>query len=162
MAAEQVPIDGLQTFRTQADFDYWLKQVNGDVQFMQFMVEMYKKQQLNDRLNEQRNDKMTHRSRSSSIPSSSPGSLRQQARHLSRLTDKPIALSSIQHQYQLINNQITKTHTDITIVPPSLSACNQTSSTPRRPLDESNSSEFQVQSRTKKSRPHEPTPTVPQ
>ncbi|CAF1382014.1 unnamed protein product, partial [Rotaria sordida] len=59
----------------------------------------------------------------------------------------------------LINNQITKTHTDITIVPPPLSACNQTLSTPRRPLDESNSSEFQVQSRTKKSRPHESTPT---
>ncbi|CAF3857364.1 unnamed protein product [Rotaria sp. Silwood1] len=71
----------------------------------------------------------------------------------------PIVSSSIQHQYQLINNQITKTHTDITIVPPRLSVCNQTSSTPRRPLDESNSSEFQVQSRTKKSRPHEPTPT---
>ncbi|CAF3781294.1 unnamed protein product [Rotaria sp. Silwood1] len=98
-------------------------------------------------------------SRSSSIPSSSPGPLQQQSRHLSRLTDKPIVSSSIQHQYQLINNQITKTHTDITIVPPPLSACNQTSSTPRRPLDESNSSEFQVQSRTKKSRPHEPTPT---
>ncbi|CAF4809355.1 unnamed protein product, partial [Rotaria sp. Silwood1] len=54
----------------------------------------------------------------------------------------------------------TKTHTDITIVPPPLFSCNQTSSTPRRPLDESNScSEFQVQSRTKKSLPHEPTPT---
>ncbi|CAF1482926.1 unnamed protein product, partial [Rotaria sordida] len=130
MASEQVPPDGLQIIRKQADFDYWLKQVNGDVQFLQVVVETYKKQQ---QLNEQRNDKMTHRSRSSSIPSSSssPGSLQQQARHLSRLTDKPIASSSIQHQYQLINNQITKTHTDITIVPPPLSACNQTLSTPR-------------------------------
>ncbi|CAF4428967.1 unnamed protein product, partial [Rotaria sp. Silwood2] len=159
MAAEQVPLDGLQIIRKQADFDYWLKQMNDDVHFMPFMIETYKNQQLNVQLNEQKNDKMTHRSRSSSIPSSSPGPLQQQSRHLSRLTDKPIVSSSIQHQYQLINNQITKTHTDITIVPPPLSACNQTSSTPRRPLDESNSSEFQVQSRTKKSRPHEPTPT---
>ncbi|CAF1477923.1 unnamed protein product [Rotaria sordida] len=102
---------------------------------------------------------MTHRSRSSSIPSSSPGPLQQPVRHLSRLTDKPIASSSIQHQYQLINNQTTKAYTDITIVPPPSTTCNQTSSTPRRPLDESNSSEFQLQSRTKKSRPHEPTPT---
>ncbi|CAF3903350.1 unnamed protein product, partial [Rotaria sp. Silwood1] len=79
MAAEQVPLDGLQTIRKQADFDYWLKQMNGDVHFMQFMIETYKNQQLNVQLNEQRNDKMTHRSRSSSIPSSSPGPLQQQS-----------------------------------------------------------------------------------
>ncbi|CAF2803086.1 unnamed protein product [Rotaria sp. Silwood2] len=157
MAAEQVPPDGLQTIKEQADFDYWLKQMNGDVQFMHFVVETYKKQQLNEQLNEQRNKKMTHRSRSSSIPS--PGPLQQSARHPSRLTDKPITSSSTQHQYQLINNQMTKTHTDITIVPPSLTVCNQTSSTPRRPLDESNSSEFQLQSRTKTSHPYELTPT---
>ncbi|CAF4552080.1 unnamed protein product [Rotaria sp. Silwood2] len=158
MAAEQVPPDGLQTIKEQADFDYWLKQMNGDVQFMHFVVETYKKQQLNEQLNEQRNKKMTHRSRSSSIPS--PGPLQQSARHPSRLTDKPITSSSTQHQYQLINNQMTKTHTDITIVPPSLTVCNQTSSTPRRPLDESNSSEFQLQSRTKTSHPYELTPTL--
>ncbi|CAF2928060.1 unnamed protein product [Rotaria sp. Silwood2] len=131
--------------------------MNGDVQFMHFVVETYKKQQLNEQLNEQRNKKMTHRSRSSSIPS--PGPLQQSVRHLSRLTDKPITSSSTQHQYQLINNQMTKTHTDITTVPPSLTVCNQTSSTPRRPLDESNSSEFQLQSRIKKSRPYELTST---
>ncbi|CAF4200869.1 unnamed protein product, partial [Rotaria sordida] len=119
------------------------------------MMEMYKKQQLN----EQGNKKMIHRSRSSFVLSPSSGPFQQSVRHLPRLTEKPITSSLIQNQYQLINNQMTKTCTDNTIVPPSLTVCNQTSSTPGRPLDESNSSEFQLQSRTKKSRPHEPTPT---
>ncbi|CAF1294491.1 unnamed protein product [Rotaria sp. Silwood1] len=104
---------------------------------------------------------MTHRSLSSSIPSSAPGPTHEPARHLSRLTDKPIASSSSsnQNQYLLINNQTKKTHNN-TIVPPPppLTTCNQISSTPRRPLDESKSPEFQLQNRSKKSRPHEPTP----
>ncbi|CAF4292606.1 unnamed protein product, partial [Rotaria sordida] len=118
------------------------------------MMEMYKKQQLN----EQRNKKMIHRSRSSFVLSSSPGPFQQSVRHLPRLTDKPITSSLIQNRYQLINNQMTKTCTDNTIVLPSLTACNQTSSTLRRLLDESNSFEFQPQSQTKKSSVHEPTP----
>ena len=147
MAEEQVQLNALQSTKDQAEIGFWLKQINGDALFVQHMIELYEKQQLNEQLNEQRHSKMTHRSRASSISSPSTSQFQQPGRHLSRLNDE-ITSSSIQYQHLLINR-----NTNLSKDPPSPTADDQTSSTPRRPLDDSNSSVFQSQRRTKKARP---------
>ncbi|CAF3755707.1 unnamed protein product [Rotaria sp. Silwood1] len=96
---------------------------------------------------------VTHHTLSSSIPSPCPP--QQTTRHLSRLMDKPIISSFTQQKQQLVNIHSTKTSFDNQNAP----LHNKTSSTPRRPLDDSNSPENQFRRHTKKPRPHEPTPT---
>ncbi|CAF4451919.1 unnamed protein product [Rotaria sp. Silwood2] len=153
MAAEQEPSDGFKTINDQSDFHYWQNQMKYDTQFIHFMTEIYKKQQLDLQVREQRNKIVTHHTRSSSIPSPCPP--QQTTRHLSRLMDKPIISPFTQQKQQLVNIHSTKTSFDNQNAP----LHNKTSSTPRRPLDDSNSPENQVRRQVKKPRPHEPTPT---
>src|SRR3990167_5550287 len=106
MADGKITRNCAQKVIDQGDTDFWLKQINNDPHYVQFMIDMYKKQQLTEQGNEQGNIMMTHRPRSSSI-SSSPGTfLHQPERHLSRLMDKPITIPSVIQQQQLINNQV--------------------------------------------------------
>jgi hypothetical protein len=70
--------------------------------------------------------------------------------------DHPISSLPIQQQEQYGQILTTKT----SIVRPKAPFNNQTSSTTRRPLDESGSSEKQSHRQVKKSRPYEPTPST--
>jgi hypothetical protein len=158
MAEEQVQLNRLQLTKDQAESEFWLKQINGDANFVHYMIKQYKNQHLNEQLNEQRNKTMTHRPRSSSISSPSAGPFQPAGRHLSKINDKPITSSSIQDQYQY-QHQLINGNIELSKAPPLTTADGQLSSTPRRPLDDSNSSDFQPKRQTKKARPHEPTPT---
>jgi hypothetical protein len=91
--------------------------MKNDAQFIQFMTGMYKKQQVNLH--------MAHHPRSSSS-----------TRNITQLMNHPISSSPIQQQQQYGQISTTKTST----VRPKALSNNQTSSTPRRALDESGSS----------------------
>jgi hypothetical protein len=124
-----------------------------DVQFINYMTDVYKKQQLDIQICEQRDKNMTHHPRSSSF--SSPIRQQQTTRHLPQLMDNPISSPSTKYQDHNHHNWISKKSTEH----PTAAPHNQTSSTPRRPLEDSGS-EYRSQRQTKKSRPHEPTPTT--
>jgi hypothetical protein len=128
--------EGFQMVNDQSDFNYWHDRMKSDAQFIQFMTEMYKKQQLDLH--------MTHHPRSSSA-----------TRIIPQLMDQPISSSPIQQQQQYGQIRTTKTST----VRPKAPSNNQESSTPRRPLDESGS-ENQYHRQVKKSRPYERTPST--
>jgi hypothetical protein len=137
----------------ESEFNYWHDQMKGDAQFVQYMTELYKKQQLDIHVREPTNRRVTHHPCSPSVSSTQP---RQKAtRHLPQLMDQPISPSPIQVQPQFGHIRTTKTSTGYSKVQPN----SQVSSTPRRPLDESVASEKQSHRQYKKSRPHESTPS---
>jgi hypothetical protein len=145
--------EGIMARNNKPDLDYWRDRMKDDVQFMHYMTDVYKKQQLDIQLHEQREKNMTHHPRSSSF--SSPIRQQQTTRHLPQLMDNPISSPSIKYQDHNRNNWTSKTSTEH----PTAAPYNQTSSTPRRPLEDSGS-EYRFQRQAKKSRPHEPTPAT--
>jgi hypothetical protein len=86
--------EGDLTMNNQLDLDYWHDRMKGDVQFIQYMTEIYKKQQQDIHIREQKNKKVSHRTSSSSFPS--PIRQQQTTRHLPHLMDHPIPSPSIE------------------------------------------------------------------
>jgi len=150
MASMIVPLEGFQTIHDQSEMEYWQNQMKDDDQFIQIMTEIFKKKQLEFQ-REQKNNKMNHHPHSSSI--TLPPQDQESMRHLPRLMDQPVMLSDSQQLYNRGHTHQAETISCSTNAPHH----NQSISTPRRPLDEG-SPDYQISQRSKKPRPHEPSP----
>ena len=58
MIMEQISHDSFQQMNVQSDSEYWQNQMKNDIQFIQFMTDVYKKQYLELHPNERKNKKM--------------------------------------------------------------------------------------------------------
>ncbi|CAF1497044.1 unnamed protein product, partial [Adineta steineri] len=125
----------LQMNNEQTDWNYWQDQMNGDSQFVQYVVGLYKKQQLEKHQHESSNRKENYPSR------------QQVTHHLPHLMNQPNPASPVQE----INQNLMYT-TKTSIDYPKLKTLNQVSSTPRRTFDESCSPDKQTRQPQKKTR----------
>jgi hypothetical protein len=52
--------EGIMAKNNKSDLDYWYDRMKDDVQFINYMTDVYKKQQLDIQICEQRDKNMTH------------------------------------------------------------------------------------------------------
>ena len=155
MCTPQEPIEEAGNVKDESNAKYWQNKMKNDVQFLQYMTEVYKKQhleQFESQEKEEINKQMTHHLH-----------IRARPRHLRHpiaphrppsLMDHMILDSCSQEQQgneQLNCAGTTRSSSDY----PNTVKNNHASSTPRRPLDDSSSSEKQPQRRYKKPRPYD-------
>ncbi|CAF4103110.1 unnamed protein product [Adineta steineri] len=133
----------LQMNNEQTDWNYWQDQMNGDSQFVQYVVGLYKKQQLEKHQHDSSNRKENYPSR------------QQVTHHLPHLMNQPNPASPVQE----INQNLMYT-TKTSIDYPKLKTLNQVSSTPRRTFDESCSPDKQTRQPQKKTRADNTTTTT--
>lgn len=138
-----------QSTYTKADHNYWFNLMKEDARFTDYMIDIYKQQQLEKR--KTINTEMSHQ----------PPAIT--TRPLPKLMDQLIDHAVTQQQSTLqqqlcLQNRISMTPIDCPNMI-TMQTENRESATPRRPLDESGSEQMNQQRQVKKARPYEPTPS---